>query len=1082
MPIKLNNIFAKTILPIIGVFAIGISALIFFISQINKQNAIEMATVNAKSTIHQYMTLRSYYTKNVVKKVLSKSNLQVTFDHRIRGNAIPLPATLIHDLSLLLVESEGMRLMLYSAFPFPIRGDRDLSDFAKEAIAYFNANSNGIFVKTDLIKGNETVRVAVADKMVDDSCVTCHNSHPLTPKKGWKLGDVRGVLEVNVPIHNQMSANRDVSILMLYIVSAMFTIIVVSTLFLFRRSIINPLHKLSNMSLQVAAGKLDTKINIKSRDEIGSLADSFNEMTRNLQKTTVSMDYVDNIFKSMLETLIVLDIDLTIKSANQATLTLLGYKEDELIGKPFATIFTEESSTMFRTNDLITKNSSSIENTYLTKDNRKIPVLFLSSVMRDDQGNAQGIICVAQDMNKYKVKMEERLIKSEKRFSGILNIAKDAIVTINEKQRIIIFNKGAQNIFGYSQEEVIGKPVDMLIPARFAADHQTNVRKFGHSNIDSKRMGARQYGIIGRRKNGKEFPAEASISQLREGDQKIFTAVLRDISERKKSEITLEERRRAAELGSTIGICLTQSEDLDEMLKCCAKAIVAHLDASFARIWILNKDKNMLELYASAGMYTRIDGQHKCIPVGKYKIGLIAEERKPYLTNCVIGDSRVHDQKWAKREGMVAFAGCPLIVENRLIGVMAMFARKQLPDRALQDMESIANGIALGIERKEAEDHIRKLTTFIAQSPGIVVVTDINGNIEYVNPRFTVLTGYSLDEVKGKAPRILKSGKQSHGVYQRLWSTVVSGNDWKGELHNKKKNGELYWESVTISPVRNKKNIITNFIKNAEDITRRRESEEKLAEYRERLEELIEERSKELKATYEQLVHSEKLGAIGKLSASIAHEFNNPIYGIRNVLEIVKGNTAIKNEKATKDFVDMAIKECDRMSGLIEKLRDFHRPSSEKKASMDIHKAIDDTLLLTCKELESRNISLEKDYAANMPKIKAVPDQVKQVILNLINNARAAIDKEEGGEIKIITEITNKSVKFHVQDNGCGIKEQDINSIFDPFFSTKGIKGTGLGLSISYGIIKQHGGEITVKSQTGNGTTFTVTLPIRNLS
>ncbi|MGR3316879.1 MAG: PAS domain S-box protein [Candidatus Anammoxibacter sp.] len=1081
MPIKLNNIFAKTILPIIGVFAVGIFALILFISQINKQSAIEMATINAKSTIRQYMTLRSYYTKNVVKKVRSRSNLQVTFDHKIRENAIPLPATLIQDLSSLLADSEGMRLMLYSAFPFPNHEDRVLDDFAKEAIAYFKTNPDGTFVKTVLIKDNETVRVAIADKMVDDSCVTCHNNHPQTPKKGWKLGDVRGVLEVVVPINYQISANRDVSIVMSYIIGLMFIIIVASILFLFKRSITNPIKKLSNMSLQVADGNLDTKIDIKSKDEIGSLADSFNRMTQNLQKTTVSKDYVDNIIKNMLDTLVVLGLDLEIRRANQATLTLLGYEEDELIGKPVTIIFAEESTTTSVINDLITKDIKSISTIYLAKDNRKIPVLFSSSVMRDDQGNVQGIICVALDITGYKL-MEEKLIKSKRRFAGILDIAEDAIVTINEAQQIIIFNKGAENIFGYSSDEVIGKPLEILIPARFAADHQTNVRKFGHANIDSKRMGERQYELVGRRKNGEEFPAEASISQLKEGNQKIFTAVLRDISERKKSEKILDNRRRAAELGSEVGIALTHNEHLDEMLQCCTEAIVKHLDAAFARIWILNKDKNILELQASAGMYTHIDGQHKCIPVGKYKIGLIAEERHPYLTNSVIGDSRVHDQEWAKREGMVAFAGCPLIVENRLKGVMAMFARKQLPDSALQAMKSIANGIALGIERKDAEDHIRKLTTSIEQSPGIVVITDINGNVEYVNPRFTALTGYSSGEVMGKNPRILKSGKQSHGVYQRLWSTIISGNEWKGELHNRKKNGELYWESVCISPVRNKKNIITNFIKDAEDITRRKETEEKLVEYREHLEELIEERSKELKTTYEQLVHSEKLGAIGKLSASIAHEFNNPIYGIRNVLEIVKGKTAIIDEKITKDFVDMAIKECDRMSDLIGKLQDFHRPSSGEKASMDIHKAIDDTLLLARKELESKNISLEKDYAANMPKIEVVPDQIKQVILNLINNAKAAIDEEKGGEIKIITEIVGRNIKIHVQDNGCGINDQDIKLIFDPFFSTKGIKGTGLGLSISYGIIKQHGGEITVKSRTGIGTTFTVTLPIRNLS
>ncbi|MGR3177637.1 MAG: PAS domain S-box protein [Candidatus Anammoxibacter sp.] len=943
MPIKLNNIFAKTILPIIGVFAVGIFMLIFFISQINKQSTIEIATINAKSTIRQYMTLRSYYTKNVVKKVLSKSNLRVTFDHRIRENAIPLPATLIQDLSSLLVDSEGIRLMLYSAFPFPNRGDRVLDDFAKEAIAYFKTNPDETFVKTDLTKGNETVRVAIADKMVDESCVTCHNTHPLTPKKGWKLGDVRGVLEVIVPINYQINANRDVSFVMSYIVGLMFVIIVVCILFLFRRSITNPIKKLSNMSLQVADGKLDTKIDIKSRDEIGLLAGSFNRMTQNLQKTTVSKDYVDNIFKSMLDTLIVLDIDLTIKSVNQAALKLLGYKEDELIGKSVTKIFTEESFTISGIDSLINKNIMGIEKTYQAKDGHKILVLFSSSVMCNN-GNVQGIVCVAHDITK-----------------------------------------------------------------------------------------------------------------------------------RKQMEKSLDERTFLVLLNADIGIALTRNDTLDEILSNCAETLVKHLGVAFTRIWTFNNDKNILELRVSAGMYTYIDEYHKCIPMGKFEIGLIAQERKPHLTNTVIGDPRIHDQEWAKREGMVAFAGYPLIVEDRLVGVMAMFARRTLPENVLYAMESIANRIALTIERKQVVERIIKLTAAVEQSPGIVVITDVNGNIDYVNPKFIKLTGYSLEEVIGKNPRILKSGKQSHEVFKRLWSTITNGNEWKGELHNRKKNGELYWESVSISPIKNSKDVITNYIKSSEDITSRKIAEEQLLKHKEILEFQVKKRTDELKTTYERLVHAEKLSTAGTLSASFAHEFNNPLFGIRNVFETIKERAGLDDENMK--FVRMAIRECDRMADLIAKLRDFHRPSSGKKVLMNINKTIDECLLLIKKELKTRGIKLEINYDTDMPEIVAVSDQIKQVILNLLKNAEQAI-ATDGGKIIVITESFEKEIKIHIKDSGCGINDKELDTIFEPFFTTKAVKGTGLGLFVSYGIIKQHGGDIEVKSQPEVETTFTVTLPV----
>lgn len=153
-----------------------------------------------------------------------------------------------------------------------------------------------------------------------------------------------------------------------------------------------------------------------------------------------------------------------------------------------------------------------------------------------------------------------------------------------------------------------------------------------------------------------------------------------------------------------IGLALTQSSTLREMLQTCTEAITAHLEAAFARIWIFNPVENMLELKASAGIYTHIDGAHARVPVGKFKIGLIAQEREPHLTNDVLNDPRVGDKEWAKREGMVAFAGYPLIVEDRLVGVMAMFARKPLPENIIQTLGSVSNMVALSIDHKQGAE------------------------------------------------------------------------------------------------------------------------------------------------------------------------------------------------------------------------------------------------------------------------------------------------------------------------------------------------------------------------------------------
>jgi anti-anti-sigma regulatory factor len=186
--------------------------------------------------------------------------------------------------------------------------------------------------------------------------------------------------------------------------------------------------------------------------------------------------------------------------------------------------------------------------------------------------------------------------------------------------------------------------------------------------------------------------------------------VTMDISARKRAEVELDRRVRQAALGADVGITLAEGgPTMRHVLQRCVESVVHHLDAAFARVWTLDREEKVLELQASAGMYTHLDGPHGRVPVGQFKIGLIAEERKPHLTNSVVGDPRVGDQEWARREGMVAFAGYPLLVEDRLVGVLAMFARKALPPDTLEALMSVANIIAQGIERRRAEEALAEL-------------------------------------------------------------------------------------------------------------------------------------------------------------------------------------------------------------------------------------------------------------------------------------------------------------------------------------------------------------------------------------
>jgi PAS domain S-box-containing protein len=308
---------------------------------------------------------------------------------------------------------------------------------------------------------------------------------------------------------------------------------------------------------------------------------------------------------------------------------------------------------------------------------------------------------------------EEALRESEERFRTLTETASDAIITIDEESNITYVNRAGHHIFGHTVDEMLGADLTMLMPDYLRHLHRAGLGRYVETG--QKHISWDGVELPGLHKDGHEIPVEISFSEFARNGKRYFTGIVRDITERKRAAEALAERARLSALGADIGAALTQGANLGDMLQRCAETLVTHLDAAFARVWTLNADENVLELQASAGLYTHLDGPHSRVPVGRYKIGLIAEERRPHLTNEVVGDPRVGDQEWAEREGMVAFAGYPLVIDGRLVGVAAMFARRALTEAALAAIESVANSIALGIERKRSEQALREQKEALAR-------------------------------------------------------------------------------------------------------------------------------------------------------------------------------------------------------------------------------------------------------------------------------------------------------------------------------------------------------------------------------
>ena len=388
---------------------------------------------------------------------------------------------------------------------------------------------------------------------------------------------------------------------------------------------------------------------------------------------------------------------------------LLGYREDEIVGRSVDLIFTPEDLRdgvpRREIHKALTTGRAADDRWHLRKDGSRFWVSGVMDVPADDRGEPRGFAKIMRDRTEWWA-VEQARIESEARKAAILEAAIDCIVIIDHAGNIVEFNPAAEATFGYSRSEVLGREMAaLIIPLALRDAHRA-----GLSHYLAKGEGpvlGRRIEITAIRADGTEFPVELAITRIATAGPPMFTAYLRDITERKQAEALFNEQRRLVEFGRDVGLLLTESVSLGQMLARAAEATVRHLDGAFARIWTLDDAGDVLELKASAGLYTHLDGSHARVPVGRFKIGLIAQERRPHLTNSVVGDPLVPEQEWAGREGMSAFAGYPLIVEDRLVGVWAMFARHALSASTLDAMASVANAIALGIERKRAEEGLR---------------------------------------------------------------------------------------------------------------------------------------------------------------------------------------------------------------------------------------------------------------------------------------------------------------------------------------------------------------------------------------
>jgi PAS domain S-box-containing protein len=361
-------------------------------------------------------------------------------------------------------------------------------------------------------------------------------------------------------------------------------------------------------------------------------------------------------------------------------------------------------------------------------------------------------------------------------------------------------------------------------------------------------------------------------------------------------------------------------------------------------------------------------------------------------------------------------------------------------------------------DRIRREQELRKLSHAINQSPTIIIITDPDGTIEYVNPHFTKVTGYTLMEAVGENVSILSSGKHDNEFYHKLWSTISSGETWNGRIQNRRKNGEIYWQRTTISPIIGENGLIASYLGVAEDITAEVKSQQ-------------------------QLMESDKLAAIGTLAAGVAHEFKNYLGGIIGnasfALDDLDKDVGVES---AKEILSQIIEMGEKANDVAMSLLTFSKAQSDDYSPEDLKKIILRSIAMVEKELSSQSIELVTYIEEDIPPVEISASKIQQILMNLFINAQHAIGSD--GVITVALVREKNDVLIKVGDTGAGISEENLSRIFDPFFSTKGVwgrdelAGTGMGLAIGRNIAREHGGDLTAESVEGAGTTFTLSLPL----
>jgi PAS domain S-box-containing protein len=345
------------------------------------------------------------------------------------------------------------------------------------------------------------------------------------------------------------------------------------------------------------------------------------------------------------------------------------------------------------------------------------------------------------------------------------------------------------------------------------------------------------------------------------------------------------------------------------------------------------------------------------------------------------------------------------------------------------------------------------------------MLTDNRGVIEYVNPKFTEVTGYQAKEVIGRQPNLLKSGETPAEQYAGLWDKVRQGEEWHGEFHNRRKNGELYWESASISALRNPQGEITHYVAVKEDISERKQLQD------------------EIEIHNQEQARTEALTTMGRMASMIAHDLRNPLSSVKMCMQMLNK----QSENELFELSDIGLDQIRYMENILTDMLTYAKPEAVNVEWVNIEKLIDTTLLSLQRRIEDASVKVVVNHQAGLPALPADANKLRQLFSNLIVNAIQATESQSEDERVIVVDShqvlaeSGNTIEVSICDNGVGLPEEELERLFEPFYTTR-TKGTGLGLAIVKQIVDQHHGKVALSLHAEGGVCAKVSLPTTPVS